>query len=411
MVDVSLILLGIGLILCFGSLAEYIFRKTGLPDILFLIILGFVLGPYAFGVVEPAELALVAPVFVTFALIFLLFDGAFNINLASLVREFGHSFLLTSFNFIISVIVVTTIMFLGGSSWQLSLLVGFILGGISSAFVIPLLKQIKISKNTYSLLILESALTDVLCIVFSFLMIEIIRFGETVGIKIILTQLASLFAIAGLIGILAGLIWLIIVTQVLKEHNYMLVIAYLLLLYVVTEFIGGNGAIACLFFGIVLKNSKQLYSIVEKILNKSGKVIKSKVSLIATAPSELFFYHQISFFLKTFFFVYVGLLINLSDWKAVLLGVIISVALLFSRNASKLLTRKKDAGTSALVSSIFARGLAAAAIVQFAILMEVPQITFIAKVVYVVITLTIILSSVRVFMVKREFRIGMAKPE
>ncbi len=409
--DVSLILLGIGLILCFGYLAEYIFRKTGLPDILFLIILGFMLGPYALEVVDPADVGIVAPVFVTFALIFLLFDGAFNIDLASLVREFGKSFLLTGFNYAISVAAVTGIMFLGGFSWQLSLLVGFILGGISSAFVIPLLKQIKTNKNTYSLLVLESALTDVLCIVFSFLMIEIIRLGESLGVKEILTNLTSLLAIAGLIGILAGIIWIILVTKVLKEHNYILVIAYLLLLYVVTEFIGGNGAIASLFFGIVLKNSKQLYLIVENILRKREKVTKSKASLIATTPSEQFFYHQISFFLKTFFFVYVGLLINLSDWKAVLLGVIISTVLLVSRNASKLLTRKMGAESSALISSIFARGLAAAAIVQFAMLMGVPQIGFIAKVVYVVITVTILLSSIRVFMVKRKFGLSMNHSE
>jgi len=55
-----------------------------------------------------------------------------------------------------------------------------------------------------------------------------------------------------------------------------------------------------------------------------------------------------------------------------------------------------------LVNSIFARGLAAAAVAQVAILAGVPQADFIGKVAYIVITGTIILSSVRVFIFKEK---------
>src|SRR3989304_4201415 len=98
MVDVTLILLGLSLILLFGFLAEFIFKKLNIPDVLFLIVLGFALGPYGLAYVQPADVAAIAPVFTTFTLLFILFDGAFSISLSSLVKEFAPGFLLTIFN-------------------------------------------------------------------------------------------------------------------------------------------------------------------------------------------------------------------------------------------------------------------------------------------------------------------------
>ena len=406
---IILTLLAISLILFFGFFAEFIFRKFNIPDVLFLIILGFVIGPYSLNYVSPDNLVNVAPIFTTFALVFLLFDGAFNIRLASLIREFSQSFLLTVYNFLISSIIITGLIWgvghfmMGGIPFLTSLLAGFLLGGVSSAFVIPVLKQMNISDNVYSLLALESALTDVFCIVFSLTVIELINLGSF-GLQNTLAQLASLFAVAGLIGLIAGVIWIVLVLKVFKEHNYMMAVAYLLLVYVLAEFLNGNGAIAALFFGIMLKNSKPLSSILKGILSKKTEekkeALQGELGVSVTTPSEVYFYHQISFFLKVFFFVYIGILIDLSDWKALVLGLIISLVLMFSRSASSLLTRKMQELNRGLVNAIFARGLAAAAIAVMAVQAGIPHAEFISKVAYVVITGTIVLSSIRVFWIK-----------
>jgi len=254
-------------------------------------------------------------------------------------------------------------------------------------------------------LALESALTDVFCIVFSLTVIEILRLGGF-GLQNTLTQLVGLFAVAILVGMIGGVIWIFLILRVFKEHNYMIAIAYLLLIYVITEFLGGNGAIAALFFGLILKNSKQLSSIIRGILTKEAsekkKALKGELGVSVTTPSEEFFYHQISFFLKTFFFVYIGVMIDISDWKAILIGVVLSVVLMFTRMSSSLLTQKMLPESRSLVNSIFARGLAAAAIAQLAINAGVQHAFFISKIVFVAITGTIVLSSVRVFLIKRK---------
>lgn len=402
--DVQLILLGISLILFFGFFASFIFKKVGIPDVLFLIILGFSIGPYALGYVEGTQLQGLAPAFTTFTLLFLLFDGAFNINLSSLLREFSQSLALTFFNFIISSVVVAGVLLISGHSWLISLLVGFLLGGVSSSFVIPILKQLNVKERLYSLLTLESALTDVFCIVFSLTILEIIRIGS-IGVQKVLTQLVSLFAVAGLVGVIAGIIWILLVLKVFKEHNYMITVAYVILIYVVTQFLGGNGAIATLFFGLILKNSKQLSSITKGLLTrdvkKKKKAMKGDLGKSVITQSELYFYHQLSFFLKTFFFVYIGILIDLSDMKALVIGIILSFLLMGTRTASLALSKSFEPQGRALINTMFARGLAAAAIAQLAVQAGLPEADFIMKVAYITITGTIVLSSIRVFLLKR----------
>lgn len=400
MVDVTLFFLAAGLILIFGFLAEFLFKKLRIPDVLFLIVLGFLLGPYGLDYINPANLSAIAPLFTTFTLLFLLFDGAFNISLVSLLKSFLPSFGLTFYNFIISVTAVTGIFWMFGTPLLSALLAGFILGGTSSAFVIPVLNKIKVKQKVYSLLTFESAFTDVLCIVSALALMEVIKLG-TFGMKETLTVLASLFLLAAALGILGGIVWFVLFVKVLKVHNYIITIAYLLLLYVLTEFLGGNGAIAALFFGLFLKNSQQISSIVRGILarklSEKRKAVQGDLGISAVTTTEESFYYQISFLLKTFFFVYIGMLIDFSDPKALLIGGGISLILLLVRNADVLITKSLAKGDRVLVNSIFARGLAAAAIAQIMVINNISHAPFISRVVYIVIAGTIVLSSMRIF--------------
>ena len=185
-----------------------------------------------------------------------------------------------------------------------------------------------------------------------------------------------------------------------------MVVAFLILVYVITQFLGGNGAIATLFFGLMLNNSKQLSSIFRGIAsekqNVGKKALSGELGVSVTTPSEQEFYHQISFLLKTFFFVYIGLLIDFSDTKALIIGGILSVALMLSRMGSRVLTKEISPQGRSLVDSMFARGLAAAVIAQLAVSAGIPHADFIVRVAFVTITGTILLSSIRIFILKAQ---------
>jgi NhaP-type Na+/H+ or K+/H+ antiporter len=405
--NVNTALLAFSLIAIFGFLSEALFRRTNIPDVLFLIVLGFIIGPNGFGYTSPEDLASVAPVCTTFTLLILIFDGAFNINLSSLIREFSSSLILTIYNFVISTIVVGGIFYyihqyhLDGTTLMASMVIGFSLAGVSSSFVIPILSQIRVGGKLFSRLALESALTDVFCIVATLSVIEVYTTG-IFGVQKTLTYLIELFAIAGFIGVLGGIIWIVI--RVFEEQNYIITIAYLILVYLATEYFGGNGPIAALFLGLILNNSKQLSSIKEGILSRSvaekQKAIQGDLGIEVTSATEKRYYNLISFFLKALFFIYVGILLDITDQTALVVGSILSVLIMITRMGSMPLTKGMPKDQRQLVNAVFARGLAAAVLIQAVIQAGMPGAEYMARVVYVVIIGTIILSSLRVFILR-----------
>jgi len=401
--SVDAVLLGIGLIIVFGYFAELVYRKLKVPDVLLLVVLGFVIGPYCFGYVSVEQFAAFSPVFTAFTLIFLLFDGAFNIDLVSIAKGIYYGSFVTMFNFIISSAVITGIMFWFGFDFIVALMTGFILGGVSSSVVIPLLKQISVKKDVFSLLTFESAFTDVICIVAALAVMDLIAFGDF-QLRAAASNIVALFAVAAIIGILAGVMWVVLeLHHFVDNKSYMLTISFMVLVVVLTNFLNGNGAIAALFFGLVLGNSKQLMSISRGIVSKSKcekkKALTGELGISVTTPSELFFYHQISFFVKTFFFVYVGVLLDLSNRWFLVIGLVVAFALFMSRRLSSLVTGRFDKHDRSIINAISARGLAAVALVQIAIQRSLAGASEIAIIVYIVVVATLVLSSLNIFLI------------
>ena len=401
--DVNTLLLGIATLLFFGYFAEIIFKRYNIPDVLLLIIFGFVVGPYGFALIDPADVVEIAQPFIAFVLLFILFDGAFGIDLASFAKGISRGMTVSLFNFLISSIVVTLILFFAGYTIVVALFAGFALGGLSSAFVIPVvkmfqepLKKVNPEGESSSVLTLESAFTDILCIVFALAMINLIELN-VFSAQAVFSNILSLFAVAGLIGILAGALYIFLSIKFFAGKKfYMITIAYVILVYVISEYFGGNGAIATLFLGLVLRNSKEITTIVSAIKTAG----KDATGVRVTSRDEIYFYEQIAFLLKTFFFVYIGILINIENVYTLIIGITIGLALTFSRMLSFIPMMGSNDTDRKMVTSIFGRGLAPAAIAQMGISQGIPQAGEVALIIYVVITTTIIFSSVRIFKLK-----------
>ena len=86
MIDsVSVLLILASAVIILGVLGEEFFKRTGVADTLFLLILGFLLGQ-VFGVVKHSQVMPIIPYFSAIALIFILFDGGLNIDLVQAVK-------------------------------------------------------------------------------------------------------------------------------------------------------------------------------------------------------------------------------------------------------------------------------------------------------------------------------------
>ncbi len=407
--EVNYILFLVSLIVFLGYLAEWVFKKINVPDTLLLISVGFIIGPNVLNYIDPKALGAIAPLFTTFTLLFLMFDGSLYIDLRSFAKGIGSGISIGSINFFVSSAVITGIFYFLVNDPLLALMLGFSLGGVSSAFIIPIIKQIKVDKKLYPVLTLESALTDVLSIVFALTMMEL-KILNVIDFKSMLSQIVSKLLVAGMLGIMAGCLWIFLENKKIIEadRNYMMTVFYVVLLYFVTEYLGGNGAIAAMFFGIVIVNSKIMLSIAQKFKRPVNKVkdedqeVESGRTTCVVSQRERMFYQEISFFLKTFFFVYIGILLNVRNLTAVGLGLGTAVAVMLLRNISMLMTKSYKLSDRILINSLFGRGIAPAAILLMAMEKQLLMDQTIIDTVYFIITATIVLSSLRVFFYKRK---------
>jgi cell volume regulation protein A len=345
-----------GAIIVIGFLSNYLFERTGFPDMLIIIILGLLLGPIT-GLVYAGSIASLAPYLAALALVFILFDGGMAMNIYRVFSESPRATILAITGFAMSVFATTLFMgfFVIPSAPVLySVLFGTIFGGSSSVAVISLVSRIKVSEKCSMILSLESAITDVLCIVFSLVVIEIILRGASVDLLAIGQSIASRFSTGVVLGVIFGITWLSVLKRIAKaSYAYMLTLAVVLLAYAFSEFLGGSGALCSLLFGIVLGNEKEIYRILRM----------ERPADTAVDVGLKRFESEIAFLLRTFFFVYIGLIVTFSNVAIVIRGVILSLLLLLVRfGAVRFATSRSDelAKERSIMGVMLTRGLATA---------------------------------------------------
>ncbi|MBN1502940.1 cation:proton antiporter [Candidatus Woesearchaeota archaeon] len=384
-------------IIFIGFLGEIIFDKTNIPDVIWLMLVGIIIGLFFGDFTKGDALTQIAPVFTTFALVFILFEGAINLNITYVAKGLLKGLNLTLVNFIFSASAIAVIMMMFG--WELlpGLLLGAALGGASSAVVVPIVKKLKIKKESATVLTIESALSDVLCIVSAITIINIIKLN-TFNLSSVLASILGAFSIALLIGAVGGFIWVTIQNFLQKfSKSYMTTIAFLLVIYSFTEFVGANGAIACLAFGLMLGNAHKL---------------KRKSDEVFALPHEAkFFYAELTFFIKSFFYVYLGMLMDFSNLYLVLIGLLITLVLFLLRPLSIFLTVGSKAGEKdrIFMEIMIPKGLAAAVLAQLALQEQIQHAEYFSTIVVSVILLSIILATVLVFFTERGSFKGVQK--
>ncbi len=379
MVSVELAFLTFAAIIIIGYFGIIFFKKTKISEIIILLVIGLLIGPIAtqlgVGIIGPSELGIFQsflPFFAGFALIMILFEGGLHLNFFKAIKALTGSMSFTVLVFVLTMALTVGLLSLFGLAGLipfnplLSLFIGAIVGGTSSAVVIPLVNSTSAKEETKTLLSLESALTDSLCVITAVAIGEIFLLG-TISIDAIAAGIVANFSIAAILGFVFGLIWLKILAFLQgRPYEYLITIAALLLLYAVVQFVGGNGAIAALVFGIVLGNSEDITTMLRLTKRSVDTKIKS-------------FQNEISFLVKTFFFVYLGILFQLDYLTPTILiisGGIIVLIFVARYFGAVVLRKVKPIFTmdQTLITTMSARGLAAAVLVSLPISMGLDTI-------------------------------------
>jgi len=310
-------LLGGLLVLAFG--ANRLFRWTRIPDVVVLMATGVVIGP-VLGWAHPDQFKEVTHAFGTLALILILFEGGLDLNIRETLSHFPGGLLFGVVSYGLTAVAVGLVASASlGMTRRDGLLAGAVVGCTSSTIVLPVLQQWKAKKSVKIILLLESTLGDILGVLTVGFLIGVHRSGGSV-VGDFLSGFFSQVAISLGVAFLIGFGWSRLLPY-LSEQQFWQVLTFsmVLLLYAGTERLGGSGLLAVLGFGLALSN-----------LPGERRTILPTLFQISQPSSEpheqiLNFHAELSFLVRTFFFVLIGVVVQLSGLRPIwplMLGVI-----------------------------------------------------------------------------------------
>ena len=385
----------VGIIVFLAHFFTGVFSKTKIPDVLFLIAIGIFLGP-VLTLVSPAQFGLVGPIFATITLIIILFECGTTLKLSILRSALGGALGLTVLTFAVTTIIVSALTF-----WltDLELLPCFILGALfgttAEAIVIPLSRQLKMQEESQTILSIEATVTSVLAIILTLALIEASEGG---GIQVLsVTQnILSSFIVSIFLGIIGALAWATVLHRIHAAKNTMLTtLAFVFVIFGVVEILGFNGAMAALAFGVTMGNIEPIHSLFFK-----GQE-SAKYSGLTETEKVLF--GEIAFLMRTFFFVYLGISLELISTSLITLAIVMVIVTFVIRMVTAKLTISASipAKDASLMAVMIPRGLTTMVLASLPLQQGIAGGELIKNLGYGMVLVSIVMSSILVLLLAK----------
>ena len=398
--EIGLTIAIIGLLIFTAHLFSEIFSRKRIPDVLFLIIIGLLIGP-VFHWISPESLGNAGSLFSGITLVTILFESGTQLRFNALKDSFMGALKLTALNFVLSAVAVWLVgWFVLDLGPIISMILGCMLGGTASAVVIPIVRQMRMSEKPAIMLILEAAIGNVFSIVLALALMQAIK-SKHLEFGAILGNIFSSFILATVMGLLGAIFWALILDRIRNiKYSILTTPAFVFIIYGINEWMGFSGAIAALAFGIGLANIDAIYNAWLKKFIK-----KVPVNLNETERS---LFSELVLLLKTFFFIYVGISIQLKQWQPIVIGLGISALLFIIRIPAVRFAVSKKEGIPdkelAFMSALNPKGLTAAVLATQA-LIYIPDFEiamFARNIVFSVILFSIVINSILIPLIDRE---------
>lgn len=297
----------LGGLIALAFVANQLFRRTRVPDVIVLMVAGLILGPF-FGLVHSSEFQPITHAFGTLAVILILFEGGLDLELRAMLRHFPGSLLLSFLAYVFSLVAIAMVMrWSMGISTTAALMVGAVLGCTSSSITLPVLQQIEAGTPARVTMILDASLSDTFAILTVGILLDLGHGNGPIATRFI-GQLLFVAFISLLLAVVAGILWSFLLHKVSDRRFWNpLTLAAVLLIYAAAERVGVNGLITVFFFGIVLANAR----------GTELDVVKQTLGLELAGEEHhtqvLSFHSELAFLIRTFFFVLLGAVVEFKE--------------------------------------------------------------------------------------------------
>ena len=245
-----------------------------------------------------------------------------------------------------------------------------------------MVRNIRISEETKSILSFESAVTDILATIIAFILFEAVLAGHF-DLQTLQETIGRAIVVGLVLGFGVGIPWMYISTKLGNaQHGYMLTLSILFVLFFLANSFGESGALTALVFGLMIGNKRHL-----------SKILRFKLPRIERDDPT---HNQLTFLVRSFFFVFVGLMATFGQIEYVIFGVVVTIAVFIGRAGvvKAVLTKRFSKLDKSVTNSMIPRGLAAAVLATYPITMGLPNAEAYPEIIFFIILSSVIITTI-----------------
>lgn len=353
-------LLGGLLVLAFVS--NRFSRRTRVPDVIVLLGCGILLGPVLHWIKADRFPEFIRGVG-TLALILILFAAGLELDLRRALRQFtaGMTLAILSYGLTFAMVAYFCIHALAMARMP-ALLVAAALACMSSSIILPTLDQLDLRHNLKTTLVIEASFGDGLGAIGVGVLLDLAGNGSISARKSGGAILGGVFAmfifkflIAFVVAVIAGFIWVRVLPRVSdKQFWQVLTFAVVLIVYSVTDAVGGSALFAVMVLGATLTS----------LLDPQNSMQRFGFEILAPDHSNKIhsFHSELAFLVRSFFFVLLGAMIQFAGLKKQILPslgilVVFLIARVIAISCSRIVWRRTTYRERELATLLIPRGL------------------------------------------------------
>ncbi|MCW6159910.1 MAG: cation:proton antiporter [Candidatus Micrarchaeales archaeon] len=330
MSEVAFVFIFFAVIAFLGFIINAMFYKFKISNILPLMLIGVLVGPVLNLIYTgPGSLAsFLTPYISAIAIAFVLFDVGINMEASKLKAIFARA---TAFTLLLETATgigaaIFAYYFFG---WTLieAFIFGFAVAGPSSISVPTLMGVIKAKVDLRTALIYESVASDMMQLI-----IPLVLIGLVLNPVTTLSGVAyfTFTVIIGslLLAVISALFWLYVLNKYRdqsKSYSWMLTVTMIIATYGIADALGLESAITVFVFGLAFATIGGVEAV------KKGSILSADIFKKFAASRGVkhirSYQREIVFFASTFFFVYIGMLLNLSGVTLYLVAAAIAITI------------------------------------------------------------------------------------
>jgi len=327
LINAEQILLLISFTIILAYIAGIFYNRTRIPDILWLLGFGVLMGP-VLGLFDESLFGGIFELMLLVAVTMFSFSTGISINAQELLGKTRKALgLAVASFFLITVAVGGVLLFAAPETISLieAFLLGAIVAGMSGVSVSSLVSSMsgrfKDVGGSMTLLQIESTLGDPIQVVAVVTLIKMATLTGA-GLKTAARDMLFLFLTAIVIGAVVGLVWGEILSRLRdRPLNYMMTIAALFPVYVFSEWVsgGGGGPVSVFLVGFTVVN----FGFVTRSFGMERRARVDRRKLRG-------YHDELTFLIKALFFFYLGLVVT-PTVESLSLGLTVSAVIIVVR--------------------------------------------------------------------------------